>query len=52
MLIGVVETGLFIGVAELAYFGTSDGEVLKVSPKKVPKLPFTQADYIKCEKWC
>lgn len=41
LLPGVVETGLFIGVAEKAYFATTDGNVIeKLRPD--PTLHFTQ----------
>jgi len=31
---GVVETGLFVGVAELGYFGTPEGKIIKATPNK------------------
>jgi len=30
MIPGVIETGLFIGMAKMAYFGNSDGTVTKL----------------------
>lgn len=38
---GVVETGLFIGVAEKAYFGTADGNVTE-RLRPGPSLHFSQ----------
>jgi ribose 5-phosphate isomerase A len=33
-IVGVVETGLFLGMAEAAFFGQEDGTVIEIHRKK------------------